>query len=128
VPKITRAADSSVGAAADAAVVQIADMLPSPLTSPLLSRAPLLPVAATSVVFPPLKAIIIGDWGIGYDSQAGHNQPLVAQQLAATANVFKPHVILSPGDQIYHLGVSSADDPQLHEKFEDVYTASALQM
>jgi tartrate-resistant acid phosphatase type 5 len=69
------------------------------------------------------RFLAIGDWGTG-----GRGQRRVAQAMAARAEATPIDFVITTGDNFYPRGVSSADDPQWRQKFEDVYAAASLQV
>jgi acid phosphatase len=90
------------------------------LSGPLLTRG--LFAAETSSLG--LNFIVVGDWG-----RKGQKDQLdVARQMGLAASQIMAPFIVSVGDNFYDFGVSSADDPQFKASFEDVYTASSLQV
>lgn len=71
-----------------------------------------------------LNFVVIGDWG-----RLGENdQQDVSTQMGKTAHDIGAHFVISVGDNFYENGVTSVDDVQWHESFEDVYTAPSLQV
>eukprot|EP01147_Barroeca_monosierra_P007476 gene7476-552_t len=52
----------------------------------------------------------------------------VATALSAAAEVYKPSFVMTTGDIIYADGISSADDPQVIEKFFNPYASPSLQI
>jgi len=72
----------------------------------------LLPVAANAFSF-----MSIGDWG---DSGA--------KKLNDPMGSYNPEFVLAIGDNFYDRGVSSLEDPQFEEKFENTFTAKSLQV
>ncbi len=69
------------------------------------------------------RFLAIGDMGTG-----GCGQHAVADSLAAKAQRDGLDFILTVGDNFYPFGVSSLEDPQWRAKFEEVYSAPALQV
>jgi acid phosphatase len=70
-----------------------------------------------------LNFLVVGDWGGGNEAQ--HK---VASAMAEVAGRSRCDFIVSTGDNFYPRGVTNAFDPQWKEKFEDVYSAPALQV
>jgi hypothetical protein len=69
------------------------------------------------------RFIVIGDMGTGRVDQRK-----VAAAMAQRAGSDGLDFLLTTGDNFYPKGVSSADDPQWKNKFEDVYADPALQV
>ncbi len=68
--------------------------------------------------------IVFGDWG----SKGAPIQKNVANQMSVWAQNYNAKFIISTGDNFYENGVKSTSDYQWHATFEDVYTASSLQV
>ncbi len=68
--------------------------------------------------------LIFGDWG----RHGERDQTEVADQMAIAAKAADARFVISVGDNFYENGVASADDPQWHSSFENVYHHSALQI
>ena len=74
-----------------------------------------------------LHFIALGDWGTGHEDQKDVGDAmgrkcemgLYGQQLHQSGRC---DLILSLGDNIYPIGVSSANDTQFYKKWKDVYT------
>eukprot|EP00698_Gefionella_okellyi_P002460 TRINITY_DN1231_c0_g2_i1.p1 TRINITY_DN1231_c0_g2~~TRINITY_DN1231_c0_g2_i1.p1 ORF type:complete len:356 (-),score=33.19 TRINITY_DN1231_c0_g2_i1:400-1467(-) len=73
----------------------------------------------TSITF-----IAIGDFG----REGQFNQSVTAEQMGSYCLIHKCPFVVSVGDNFYPVGVSSTTDPQWKTSFEDVYTASSLQV
>jgi tartrate-resistant acid phosphatase type 5 len=67
---------------------------------------------------PAVRFVAIGDTGQGSEGQRA-----VASAVAAKCATARCDFGVMLGDNIYPSGVSSADDPQLKSKFEDIYSA-----
>jgi acid phosphatase len=89
-----------------------------------------LPVNLLAESLPPdartraLNFVVIGDWG----RRGENDQQDVSLQMGKTAHDIGARFIISVGDNFYEDGVSSVDDVQWHESFEDVYTTPSLQV
>ena len=71
-----------------------------------------------------LNFFVISDWGwCGYKSQQ-----IVADGMAAQAELIDPQFIVSCGDNFQIAGVASTQDPLWKNNFEDVYKNIALQI
>jgi acid phosphatase len=67
---------------------------------------------------------VLGDWGReGKDSQT-----VVAQSMAKQADKDHCDFVISTGDNFYEKGVSSVTDSQFKTSFENIYSASSLQI
>ena len=82
------------------------------------------PLHAAEASAPALNFAVIGDWG----RQGRSDQREVAQQMAVACEQAKARFVISLGDNFYSKGVTSVDDPQWQQSFENVYTASSLQV
>jgi len=71
-----------------------------------------------------LNFVVIGDWG----RRGEPDQQDVADQMGKTAHDIGARFVISVGDNFYEDGVASVQDVQWNESFEDVYTASSLQV
>jgi tartrate-resistant acid phosphatase type 5 len=71
-----------------------------------------------------LNFFVFGDWG----RRGERDQAEVATQMAKAAKVFNPKFVVSVGDNFYENGVKSVHDPHWQESFEEVYSATALQV
>lgn len=69
-----------------------------------------------------LSFMTIGDWGHPNPAQRA-----VAAAMAKAAEQTSCRFVISVGDNFYEKGVSSIDDPQWRNTFEDVYSATSLQ-
>lgn len=67
---------------------------------------------------------VIGDWGRNGDE----HQTEVAEAMKKCAELVEPKFIISTGDNFYHTGVASVEDPQWMNSFENVYKSNALQI
>ncbi len=86
----------------------------------------LLPVdlLAENVSPDALNFLVIGDWGRHGET----DQAEVAEQMGKTAQNINARFVISVGDNFYENGVASVDDKQWQTSFENVYTASSLQV
>jgi tartrate-resistant acid phosphatase type 5 len=86
----------------------------------------LLPVdlLAENVSPDALNFLVVGDWGRHGET----DQSEVAEQMGKTAQNINARFVISVGDNFYEDGVASVDDKQWGASFEDVYTASSLQV
>lgn len=71
-----------------------------------------------------LRFLIVGDWGRG--GEAG--QRAVARAMGQVARRQRIAFVLSVGDNFYDDGVQDIFDPLWQQAFEEVYTASSLQV
>lgn len=71
-----------------------------------------------------LSFITFGDWG----REGKYGQQETADAMGKYAGENKTDFILVLGDNFYPTGVKSVNDPHWKESFEDVYTASSLQI
>jgi tartrate-resistant acid phosphatase type 5 len=69
-----------------------------------------------------ISFIAIGDWGRG----GKYNQKETAEQMGLYAGKKQTDFIITTGDNIYNTGVINIDDPKFKTSFEDIYTASSL--
>lgn len=70
-----------------------------------------------------LRFLVLGDWGWGSPEQRA-----LAAEMDTFSRQFKPHFVVSVGDNFYGFGVESTTDPLWKTMFEDVYTAPSLQI
>ena len=71
-----------------------------------------------------LNFMAVGDWGRhGHDHQRD-----VAVRMGESAALLDARFIISVGDNFYENGVTGVDDPAWKTSFEDIYTASSLQV
>jgi hypothetical protein len=101
-----------------------------PLALQPLPEDPAASRAIPAFEVPPIKPgvayqrfIAMGDWGTGRPDQLR-----VAAAMAERAKKDTVDFLLTVGDNFYEDGVTSADDPQWKEKFEDVYADPALRL
>lgn len=80
--------------------------------------------AKARVQNPTLTFLVVGDWG----QQGSATQRQVAEAMGVTASDHGSGFVISAGDNFYPAGVTSTADPHWKQSFEDVYTASALQV
>jgi len=66
----------------------------------------------------------IGDWG----REGKYLQQETADQMGIYADKNSPDFIISLGDNIYNAGVTNTTDPKWQTCFENIYTASSLQI
>ena len=67
----------------------------------------------------------VGDWG----RQGNANQLRAAQLMArVAAECMHPNFIISSGDNFYESGLRAANDPQIDESFNNVYSDPSLQV
>ncbi|HUB86446.1 MAG TPA: tartrate-resistant acid phosphatase type 5 family protein [Verrucomicrobiae bacterium] len=71
-----------------------------------------------------LNFLVLGDWG----RHGEPDQVMVATQMGITAERLKANFVISVGDNFYEDGVTSTDDPQWLDSFENVYAAQSLQV
>jgi len=71
-----------------------------------------------------LNFAVIGDWG----RHGRTDQMQVATQMGIACKNAAASFVISLGDNFYETGVTSATDPQFQKSFENVYTASSLQV
>jgi len=99
----------------------------------LLTRRRLLLGAAGAIVAGPALAqstaaeqsfLVIGDWG----DPSTRIQRSVASTMGRVAASMQSDFVISTGDNFYRNGVRSTHDPQWRESFEDIYSASSLQI
>ena len=91
----------------------------SGLTGPLLSR-----ILATEPSGGVLSFPVFGDWG----RRGQRDQLDVARQMGRAAAASRAPFVVSLGDNFYDYGVTSTEDPQWKESFENVYIAQSLQV
>lgn len=77
------------------------------------------------------RFIVFGDWGTGRDDQRRVADAMAERIRSEQARLAEGEetaldFLLTTGDNFYPAGVSSADDPQWKEKFEEVYDAPEL--
>ena len=109
-------------------VVKISDQVKSKHISYEAPRA----IAETlSVDHDDLHFIALGDWGTGHEDQKDVGDAmgrkcemgLYDQQMVHSVRC---DLILSLGDNIYPIGVSSANDTQFYKKWKDIYTHQGI--
>jgi len=83
-----------------------------------------LPGVSRAAAAPALNFLVVGDWG----RNGSDHQSDVAMQMGATAASLGGQYVFSVGDNFYEDGVQSAADPQWRTSFENIYTASSLQI
>jgi acid phosphatase len=84
-----------------------------------------LPGAARSVpAATALDFLVVGDWG----RNGTNHQRDVAAQMGQAGATLGSRTVFSVGDNFYEDGVQSVTDSQWRTSFEDIYTASALQV
>jgi tartrate-resistant acid phosphatase type 5 len=71
-----------------------------------------------------LNFLILGDWGRNGEP----DQTAVATQMGIAAQAMDAKFVIAVGDNFYEDGVKSATDLQWQSSFENVYTASSLQV
>ena len=71
-----------------------------------------------------LNFVVLGDWGRNGEKDQGD----VARQMGNAAAENSSKFVISVGDNFYENGIASVEDPQWHTSFENVYTASSLQV
>lgn len=71
-----------------------------------------------------LRFLVLGDWGRNGD----HHQREVAATMGQVADTMAIDFVVSTGDNFYNSGVMSVEDEQWLTSFEDIYTASSLQV
>jgi tartrate-resistant acid phosphatase type 5 len=89
----------------------------SAIAGPLLSKVFGQESSGGALSFP-----VFGDWG----RRGQRDQLDVAAQMGRAAAGFRSPFVVSLGDNFYDYGVSSTDDPQWKESFENVYVAPSL--
>jgi acid phosphatase len=83
-----------------------------------------LPSRSIAAAAPGLSFLVVGDWG----RNGSQHQSDVATQMGLAAASLDSRCIISVGDNFYEDGVQSATDPQWRTSFENIYTASSLQV
>lgn len=91
------------------------------LAGPLLTR---VLASGSASAEGSLPFLIFGDWG----RRGQRDQLNVAAQMGVAAAALKVPFVVSLGDNFYDYGITSMDDPQWKESFENVYTAPSLQV
>jgi acid phosphatase len=86
--------------------------------------AAVIPGGAIAAAAPTLNFLVVGDWG----RNGSDHQRDVAVQMGVTGASGGSRCVFSVGDNFYEDGVQSAADPQWRTSFEDIYTASSLQV
>ena len=71
-----------------------------------------------------LRFLVLGDWG----RNGSFHQKKVADAMGITAKRANSSFIITTGDNFYEHGVKDTSDPQWQTSFENVYTASSLQI
>lgn len=71
-----------------------------------------------------LRFLVVGDWG----RRGAFKQQETADQMGRTAAAIKGQFIIATGDNIYDDGVRDVHDSLWKYSFEDIYTASSLQV
>ncbi|MFA5012035.1 MAG: metallophosphoesterase [Ignavibacteria bacterium] len=71
-----------------------------------------------------LHFIAIGDWG----RQGNHLQKETAETMGNYAESFPVKFIVSTGDNFYEYGIKSVEDSLIKLSFDDIYTATSLQV
>ncbi|MCB2198561.1 metallophosphoesterase [bacterium] len=84
----------------------------------------LLLLAVPSTQAKSLRFLVLGDWG----RDGNHHQMEVAQIMGEVADTMAIDFVVSTGDNFYNSGVMSVEDEQWRTSFEDIYTASSLQV
>jgi acid phosphatase len=82
------------------------------------------PGAVDAIPAGSLDFLVVGDWG----RNGTNHQREVAQQMGEAGATLGSRAIFSVGDNFYENGVQSATDPEWRTSFEDIYTASSLQI
>ncbi len=84
-------------------------------------------LAAAALAAPPVRFVALGDGGVGNDTQR-RVADAITRVCAAKADAAGAgcDLVLYLGDNVYPEGVTSPDDPQLDEKFEQPYAALDL--
>lgn len=75
-----------------------------------------------------LNFLVMGDWG-GQDNAPYTTKPeaQMAQAMNDAADTLDANFALALGDNFYHYGVKSVDDPRFETTFEQCFTGEALQ-
>lgn len=82
-----------------------------------------------AVAADPLTIFAVGDWGgQTVSTDTATSQTAVAKAMALAAAQRAPAFVINVGDNFYDLGVNSTDDPLWKTDFENIYTASGLQV
>jgi acid phosphatase len=68
-----------------------------------------------------VRLLFVGDVGSG-----NSNQIAVAELLEELCNAMQPAGVVLLGDNFYHVGVTSVNDPIWKERFEDMYSGDCL--
>lgn len=71
-----------------------------------------------------LRFLAIGDWGRDGD----FGQQATADQMAKSAEAFRPQFVVSTGDNFYENGVDSIQDPRWQTSYEQIYHHASLQL
>ena len=71
-----------------------------------------------------LTFVAVGDWG----REGSKHQKDVATQMGIAAERIGARFVISVGDNFYEAGVAGVNDPAWRSSFEDIYTASSLQV
>jgi tartrate-resistant acid phosphatase type 5 len=98
------------------------ELITSIAAAAALTALPGAPGAASAVTA--LDFLVVGDWG---RNGTNHQRDVAAQMGEAGARLGS-RTVFSVGDNFYEDGVQSVTDPQWRTSFEDIYTASALQI
>jgi acid phosphatase len=83
-----------------------------------------LPSVSVAAAAPALNFLVVGDWG----RDGSDHQRDVAVQMGVAGGSIGSRCVFSVGDNFYEDGVKSAADPQWRTSFENIYTASSLQV
>uniref|UniRef100_A0A0B6ZW14 Tartrate-resistant acid phosphatase type 5 n=1 Tax=Arion vulgaris TaxID=1028688 RepID=A0A0B6ZW14_9EUPU len=76
-----------------------------------------------------LRFFIIGDvGGVEYEPYSTLVERSTATEMGKIADIYSPQFILELGDNFYHEGVTSVNDKRFNLTFEDVFTATSLQV
>ena len=70
------------------------------------------------------RFMVVGDWGRGGE----YHQSDVALQMGLVGEVFRPHFVLSTGDNFYPSGLKHLNDSQVDKSFTQVYNYPSLQV
>ncbi|UPR02957.1 metallophosphatase [Chloropicon primus] len=70
------------------------------------------------------KFMVVGDFG----REGKDHQSDVALQMALVGEIFKPHFIVSTGDNFYPSGLKVENDPQVMRTFSSVYAYPSLKV
>ena len=109
-------------------VVKISDQVQSKHIS---YEAPQAIAETLSVDHDDLHFIALGDWGTGHEDQKDVGDAMGRKCEMGLNNQQMVHsgrcdLILSLGDNIYPIGVSSANDTQFYKKWKDIYTHQGI--